>query len=94
MPKATVYSLSQAFYAKYPNPPYKEILDKPARPYCCIVVDCDRDYLICIPYRSNINHKYAYKFKNSARSRRTKSGLDYSKCVIIRKVKCKSKCNP
>ena len=85
MSKAAVYSLSQEFYSKYTKPPYNEILDKPARPYCCIVVDCGRDYLICIPYRSNIKHKYAYMFRNSERSKRTNSGLDYSKIVIISK---------
>lgn len=42
-------------------------------------------YFICIPFRSHINHKYAFKFKHSVRSERTNSGLDYSKIVIIRK---------
>lgn len=40
-------------------------------------------YFICIPYRSHINHKYSFKFKNSVRSRRAGSGLDYSKIIIV-----------
>lgn len=85
MHKALIYSLSQEFYANYPKPQYKEILDKPARPYCCLTIDCGRDYFICIPYRSHINHKYAFKFKSTARSKNNSSGLDYSKIVIILK---------
>ncbi len=40
-------------------------------------------YFIAIPYRSHINHPYAFKFKNSIRSQKNKSGLDYTKAVII-----------
>ena len=41
------------------------------------------DYFICVPYRTEISHNYAYHFKNSRRSRQHKSGLDYTKIVII-----------
>ena len=41
---------------------------------------------ICIPYRSNIRHNYAYLFKNSLRSRLSRSGLDYTKAVLIQNV--------
>jgi len=41
------------------------------------------DYFICVPYRTEISHNYAYHFKNSSRSRQHKSGLDYTKIVII-----------
>lgn len=78
-----VLNLTQQFYTDYPDPPYKEIVRKSSRPYNCLLIQSHYGYFICIPYRSHINHKYAYKFKNSARSKRVKSGLDYSKIVII-----------
>ncbi len=42
------------------------------------------DYFVCIPYRSEIHHKYAFKFQNTKRSKKHNSGLDYSKIVIIK----------
>ena len=42
-------------------------------------------YYICVPFRTEISHPYAYHFKNSSRSRSHKSGLDYTKIVIINK---------
>ena len=80
-----VLHLSRLFYSDYPNPPYKEIVRKDSRPYNCLLIQSQYEYFICIPYRSHVNHKYAYKFKNSVRSRRTNSGLDYTKIVIIKK---------
>lgn len=78
-----ILNLTQQFYVDYPDPPYKEILRKDNRPYNCLLLQSNYGYYICIPYRSYINHKYAYMFKNSIRSQRTRSGLDYSKIVII-----------
>lgn len=78
-----ILNLTQQFFADYPSPPYDEIIRKPGRPYNCLLIQSHYGYFICIPYRSHINHKHAYKFKNSVRSQRTKSGLDYSKIVII-----------
>ncbi len=79
-----VLNLTQQFYNDYPNPPYKEIVRKDTRPYNCLLIQSHYGYFICIPYRSHVNHKHAYKFKNSARSRRTNSGLDYTKIVIVK----------
>lgn len=62
---------------------YKEILNKAQRPYNCLLLQTRYEYFICIPYRSNISHKYAFHFKKSKRSRENRSGLDYSKIVII-----------
>lgn len=78
-----VLNLTQKFYIDYPNPPYKEIVRKNSRPYNCLLIQSHYGYYICIPYRSHIKHKYAFMFKNSVRSKRAKSGLDYSKMVII-----------
>ena len=65
-----VLNLTQQFYNDYPDPPFAEILRKRNRPYNCLLIQSHHGYFICIPYRSNINHKYAFRFKNSIRSQR------------------------
>lgn len=81
-----ILRLTDSFYNTYPNPPYVEILKKQKRAYNCLLFQAHYDYFICIPYRSEINHSYAYHFKNTTRSRQHKSGLDYSKILIISKT--------
>lgn len=78
-----VLKLTNKFYEAYPNPPYVEIEAKEARRYNCLLIHTHYDYFICIPFRSRVNHKYCYHFKDSERSRRGKSALDYSKVAII-----------
>lgn len=78
-----ILRLTDCFYTTYPNPPYIEILKKKNRAYTCLLFQSHYNYFICIPYRSEIIHEYAYHFKSSQRSARHKSGLDYSKIVII-----------
>ena len=80
-----ILKLTDVFYNTYPNPPYKEILKKQQRAYNCILFQTHYDYYICVPYRTEITHKYAYKFSLSSRSMLHNSGLDYSKIVIINK---------
>lgn len=81
-----ILKLTDAFYKAYPNPPYKEILKKKQRAYDCLLFQTHYDYFICIPYRSEIRHEYAFHFTNTKRSKTHKSGLDYSKIVIIKKT--------
>ena len=81
-----VYSLSDRFYEKYPNPPYKELLKKKERGYACLLIQSHYGYFICIPYRTEISHKYAYHFRKSSRSQKHKSGLDYTKIAIIKDI--------
>lgn len=81
-----ILKLTDVFYREYPNPPYNEILKKNNRAYNCLLFQSHYDYFICIPYRSEISHKYAFHFTNTTRSREHKSGLDYSKIVIITKT--------
>ena len=82
-----IISLTDDFYDDYPNPPFKELMRKNTRPYSCLLIQSHYDYFICIPYRSNINHKYSFKFKNSHRSKKAHSGLDFSKIIIINNPK-------
>lgn len=88
-----ILKLTEAFYRAYPNPPYMEILKKMRRAYNCILFQTHYDYYICIPYRTEISHTYAYHFKNSLRSKAHKSGLDYTKIVIINKSEYIDNCD-
>lgn len=81
-----ILKLTDVFYREYPNALYNEILKKNNRAYNCLLFQSHYDYFICIPYRSEISHKYAFHFTNTTRSKEHKSGLDYSKIVIITKT--------
>ncbi len=78
-----VYKLSSKFYQDYPHDQFPEILEKPTRGYNCILIDCHSDYFVCVPFRSEIRHSNGFHFHATNRSRSHRSGLDYSKMVII-----------
>lgn len=80
-----ILRLTDAFYEAYSNPPYEEIMKKRQRAYNCLLFETHYGFFICIPYRSEIHHKYAFHFTKTLRSKSHKSGLDYSKIVIINK---------
>lgn len=77
-----ILRLSNSFYADYSAVQYPELLKKAERPYACLMINI-RDYYICIPYRTHIDHSNAYHFRYSARSKNNKSGLDFSKIAIV-----------
>ena len=81
-----ILKLTDVFYNAYPNPPFKEILKKKQIAYNCLLFQTHYDYFICIPYRTEISHPYAFHFTTTVRSKAHKSGLDYSKIVIIEKT--------
>ena len=76
--------LSEKFYKDHPPRLFPEILKKQNRPYSCLTFKLSSDIFLCIPYRTKINHKYAYHFKSSKRAKMYKSGLDYTKMIIVR----------
>ncbi|MFM0876952.1 type III toxin-antitoxin system TenpIN family toxin [Streptococcus suis] len=79
-----LYTLTSDFYNDYPNSSFPELLTPHGnRTYNCIIVEY-KDYFICIPFRSHMRHQNGYHFRNTQRSRRVLSGLDYSKMVIIK----------
>lgn len=80
-----ILRLTDKFYKNYPQREYPELLEKKGRGYNCLLIQTHYDYFICIPYRSEISHKYAFKFHNTKRSQKHKSGLDYTKIVIVKK---------
>ena len=72
--------LTPCFYNDFSGCP--EILLKGDRPYCIALVVVN-GIKFAIPFRTNISHKYCYVFYASDRSQ--KSGLDFSKSVVITK---------
>lgn len=84
--KMEVHQLSASFTADYPVEKYPELMYKQTRPYSCLTIDTDTNYYICIPYRTNILHNNAFKFRGTKRSQSHTSGLDYSKIVLVQKT--------
>ena len=78
--------LTKAFYDDYPESTFPEIERKQNRPYAVLLIKIS-DRTFAIPFRSNIRHRYCYKFKTSDRSTDSSTGLDYSKAVVITKAK-------
>ncbi len=76
-----IISLKKEFYAKYPKEKYSEMLTKEERPYNCIMTKSEKGYYICIPYRSYINHRLSFRFKNKYGKYRP--GLDFTKIIIL-----------
>lgn len=79
-----IVKLDSSFFVNYPSSKYPELMQKDNRPYTCLLFQTHYDYFICVPYRSYIRHKNAFKFKGTKRSRQKSSGLDYSKMVIVK----------
>lgn len=78
-----ILNLTEIFYKNYPSEKYHELLQKNKRAYNCLLVETHYGYYICIPFRTEITHKYAYKFQDSVRSKGHNSGLDYTKMIIV-----------
>lgn len=57
---------------------------KRGRPYTCLLIESHDGYFICVPFRSSIGHKNAFLFTGTNRSKKARSGLDYSKIVLIK----------
>jgi len=70
--------LTKLFYDTYAG--CCEVLQKEQRQYCIALFTVD-GITFAIPFRTNINHKHCYIFKNSPRS--GNSGLDFTKAVVI-----------
>lgn len=79
-----LYSLTNKFYNDYPESTYPELMTPHGnRTYNCFIINY-LEHFICIPFRTEMNHKNGYRFRTSRRSRQHKSGLDYSKIIIVK----------
>ncbi len=73
--------LTQEFYEE--NSGLKELLQKKDRPYAVYMVKINENEF-AIPFRSSITHRYCYD-TGHVKGRKGKTGLDYTKAVIISK---------
>lgn len=74
--------MSDLFYKTFSKHLFPEIEHKIGRPYVVLVVKIN-NFRFAIPLRTNIRHSYCYKFKTSDRKTESKTGIDFSKAVII-----------
>lgn len=84
--KFEIRKLSKAFYDKYDETNYPEIERKKYRPYIVILFRINNN-TFAVPFRTNIKHNACYKFYNSGRQTKYKTGLDFSKAVIVNNQK-------
>ena len=74
MKKFEIRLLSEKFYEKYSKSIFSEIMDKgESRPYLVLLIEINNK-TFGLPFRSNINHKYAFMIKNN---RGLKEGIDF-----------------
>lgn len=78
----TLNKLATSFYTAYPANKFPEIESKPSRPYVVLVIEIQGNRF-ALPFRTNIRHKFCYKFKNTNRATDSASGIDFSKAVIV-----------
>lgn len=79
--------LSNQFYRDYDTEIYLEILKTSTRTYNVAIFEGIGNYYICVPFRTDIRHSSAFKFKNTKRSSNHQYGIDYKKMIIITKDK-------
>ena len=77
-----LHYLTDEFYKKYNHKDYPEIETKRERPYMVLLITIE-DNTYAIPFRTNVKHKYCYKFKNSNRDTSSVTGLDFTKAVLV-----------
>lgn len=80
--KFEIKCLSSAFSLRYPISLYPEFEEKESRPYVVFLVKIE-DHTFALPFRTNMNHKYGYKFKTSSKDTNVGTGLDFTKAVIV-----------
>lgn len=80
--KFAIKCLSNNFSLKYPISLYPEFEEKDNRPYVVFLMRIE-DHTFALPFRTNMNHKYGYKFKTSLKETNTGTGLDFTKAVIV-----------
>ena len=80
--KYKISYLSNKFYSDYPFTKFPEFEEKNSRPYVVFLITV-QNHNFAIPLRTNMNHKYGYRFKNSERESRNGTGLDFTKAVLV-----------
>lgn len=79
-----IVKLNHQFFHDYKKEDYPEVLRKEDRPYEVAVFSILPDVYIVVPFRSRIQHEYAWHFTSSKRCRKSQSGIDYTKMILLR----------
>ena len=80
--KYSINFLSKDFYSAYNSSSYPEIERKDNRPYVVFLVQI-KNNKFALPFRTTMNHKNGYLFSKTGRATGSKSGIDFSKAVIV-----------
>lgn len=75
-------SLSKEFFQDYDPKDFPELEHKEGRPYLVFLIKIENN-TFAVPFRTNIRHKFAYRFKNTGRETESRTGLDFTKAVIV-----------
>lgn len=78
-----IRTLSSSFYNDYPVTAYPELLTKDGRPYDVIIFQTNKNYYVCVPFRTYLNHNQGFHFYPKPLPSKQNPGIDYSKMVII-----------
>lgn len=73
-----VYSLSDEFYEKYPNPPYKELLKKKERRYACLLIKVIMDIL----YAFHIEQRFPINMHITFANRLVRKNIDQDLIIL------------
>lgn len=84
MKKYSINFLTESFFYDHSRTKYPEIERKRNRPYMFIALRIEGNYF-AIPFRTNINHKYSYRFGATGRKTVFSTGVDFTKAVIVDK---------
>lgn len=79
-----IKSINAQFFVDYPISKFPEIEQDSIRPYLLLVFPLNSQLFLGVPFRTHMNHHNGYSFKNSQRSITNKSGLDFSKTLVIK----------
>ncbi len=77
-----IRKLTKDFYDEFDSINYPEILRKIDRPYLAMIVQIGKN-AFAIPFRTQLDHNWGYQFPRTTRKSKTKTGLDFSKAVIV-----------
>ena len=61
---------------------YPEFENKATRPFVVFLIRIE-NHTFAIPFRTNMNHKYGYKFNDTNLYTRSSTGLDFTKAVLV-----------
>lgn len=84
MKETKICLLTDCFFEDYPHDLYKELEYKKDRPYLVLLIKID-GLTFALPFRTNISHNYCFAFKKTGKKSNNKTGIDFTKAIILNK---------